>query len=267
MRVISFSDILLNVPVGYTNVILDYVNNELATCTITIPKKHTLAIIALPTGLIKEHKSYSHEYLLERYCCIEIFENNSLSLIKELENKSGVKATTIPLNDENTLEIFRNSDTRGIPLFDDEFLCLCVLANIDINSLDDLIKALGLKLGTTNYAPMDLVFDRETEFSELLAYRDEIFLGLVQYGIEREIAFDMMEHFNLGKGMTAEYEHLMKNHNVPEWFIESCGKTLYLFPKAHGVVYSLEAFRFAWYKAHYPGAFRTVIEKEEITYE
>ncbi len=59
--------------------------------------------------------------------------------------------------------------------------------------------------------------------------------------------------------LTCEYEYLMKCHNVPEWFIESCEKLQYLFPKAHGVVYTLEVFRLAWYKAHYPDTFSIII--------
>lgn len=235
----------LNVPAGYTDVILGYLKKSFVAETIIIPKMNSWAIIALPTELIKEYAGYNHQYLLERFVHNEILENDVLSLIKNLEIMTGVKARTIPLDDEKALEIFRDCKTSGIPLFDDEFLCSCVLSEVDIRSIDELVKALGLKLSTVDYPPMDLVFNKKAKFSELLAYRDEVFLGLMQYGIEREIAFEMMEHFQKGRGLTYEYEQLMKRHNVPEWFIESCEKTLYLFPKAHGVVYTLEAFRIA----------------------
>ncbi|MDD4690255.1 MAG: hypothetical protein PHE51_11000 [Eubacteriales bacterium] len=251
-------DIHLNVSTDYTDVILDYIKKSFFAETIIIPKKNSLAIIALPTELIKEYAGYDHQYLLERFAHIEIFESDILALIKKLEDMTGVKARTIPLDDEKALEIFRDCKTSEISLFDDEFLCSCVLSEIDIRSIDELVKALGLKLGTVDYPPMDLMFNKTAKFSELLAYRDEVFIGLMQYGVEREIAFRMMEHFNKGKGLTHEYKHLMKCHHVPEWFIKSCEKTLYLFPKAHGVVHTLEAFRLAWYKAHYPDAFRTI---------
>ena len=253
--------IQLNVPTGYTDVISDYINKSFFDETIIISKEKSLAIIALPTELVKKYAGYDNQYLLERFSYIEIFESDVLDLMKKLEDMTGVKANTIPLDDKKALALFQSCQTKGIPLFDDTFLGYCVLSEIYIRSIDELIKALGLKLSEFDYPPMDLVINKKVSFYELLAYRDEVFSGLIQYGIEKEIAFKIMECVVEGEGLTYEYRNLVKRHNVPEWFIESCDKTLYFFPKAHGIVCTIEAFRFAWYKAHYPDSFRAVIKE------
>ena len=99
--------------------------------------------------------------------------------------------------------------------------------------------------------------------TDTVAFRDDIMLDLIAYGMDRKDAFFIMEHVRKGKGMTSEQEEMMRAFSVPDWYIESCKKILYLFPKAHAVSYTTVAVRFAWYKVYYPQIFKQMMEEFE----
>ena len=101
------------------------------------------------------------------------------------------------------------------------------------------------------------------KLTDTVAFRDDIMLDLIAYGMDRKDAFFIMEHVRKGKGMTSEQEEMMRAFSVPDWYIESCKKILYLFPKAHAVSYTTVAVRFAWYKVYYPQIFKQMMEEFE----
>ena len=85
-----------------------------------------------------------------------------------------------------------------------------------------------------------------------ISTRDEVMVYLMEKGIERENAFAVMEDIRKGKGLSDDFAEMMRKANIPEWYIDSCKKITYLFPKAHAVSYTMTAFHLAWFKAHYP---------------
>ncbi|HHX18792.1 MAG TPA: PolC-type DNA polymerase III, partial [Clostridium sp.] len=101
----------------------------------------------------------------------------------------------------------------------------------------------------------DLIRDNITTLPNVISTRDDIMLYLIQAGLEPKTAFKIMEDVRKGKGLKEEYEKEMKEKNVPAWYIDSCKKIKYMFPKAHAAAYVMMAFRIAWFKVNFPKEF------------
>ena len=121
-------------------------------------------------------------------------------------------------------------------------------------SFDDLLQISGLMHGTDtwNGNAEVLIKNGVCALSDVVALRDDIMLYLIKQGLDREAAFFIMEHVRKGKGLSEEHIEKMREHNVPDWYIDSCKKIKYLFPKAHAVAYVMSAVHLAWYKLYYP---------------
>ena len=203
--------------------------------------------------ILEYHKPESMEassiYLLRR---------DTLTTIHKLEELTGVDANSIPLDDEKTLHLLANADTVGIPLFEEED-AREMIRIAKPQSFDDFIRIAGLSFGTDTWFDNaeNLIKSDSATIAEVISSRDELMLYLMEKGVCRERAFAIMENIRKGKGLAVEDRDRMKESGVPEWYVESCGKIQYLFPKAHAVAHTMLAFRLAWYKAHYPEAFDT----------
>lgn len=179
----------------------------------------------------------------------------------------------IPYYDEKVISLFASKDalelkgedvdtlssgTIGIPEFGTQFV-RGMLETIKPNSISQIIKVSGLSHGTDVWMKNaeDLVKGTNPDypkikFNEVIGCRDDIMIYLIAIGVSAANAFKIMEGVRKGKGLTAEQEELMIKHNVPAWFIDSCKKIKYLFPKAHAAAYVIMALRIAWFKVYRP---------------
>lgn len=187
--------------------------------------------------------------------------------MKMLERMTGIDVTTIPMNDPKTMSIFSSLDgldidtTRygevtgaaGIPEFGTPFV-RGILEMTKPKTFAELVTISGLSHGTNVWLSnaKDLIEDGTCQLSEVIGCRDDIMVDLMGYGLPPKASFTIMESVRKGKGLKDEWEAMMKEHNVPDWYIDSCKKIKYMFPKAHAVAYVMMAVRIAWFKVHKP---------------
>ena len=183
-----------------------------------------------------------------------------------LQNISGIDPKTIPMNDEKVMSLFSSTEALGIINPDyDEKTGACglpefgtrfvrgILVETSPKNFSDLIQISGLSHGTDvwNNNAKDLV-DSGIPLRDVIGCRDDIMSTMLQYGLPSKASFDIMEKVRKGKGLSEEHEQLMIEHKVPAWYIESCKKIKYMFPKAHATAYVIMAVRIAWFKVYYP---------------
>lgn len=189
------------------------------------------------------------------------------TVLKMLSNMTGIDSRSVPTTDTNVISLFRCRDALkchsnylqeetgalGLPEFGTPFVRK-MLIDTKPQKFADLLIISGLSHGTDvwNGNAQDLIENGTCTLKEVIGCRDDIMVGLQNYGIEPSTSFKIMERVRKGKKLTPEDEDLMREHKVPEWYIESCNKIKYLFPKAHAVAYVMMALRVAWYKVYYP---------------
>ena len=193
------------------------------------------------------------------------------TVIKMLEDLTGHDAKTIPLDDPETLSLFTSNKalklregadigtplgTYGIPEFGTKFVRQ-MLIDTKPKTFSELARISGLSHGTDVWLgnAQDLIRDGYCDLSHSICARDDIMIYLIACGVEEEHSFKIMESVRKGKGLKPEDEAAMREANVPEWYIDSCKKIKYMFPKAHAVAYVMMGFRVAWFKVHYPEAY------------
>ena len=191
------------------------------------------------------------------------------TVIRMLEDITGVNAREIPLDDEETLSLFTSNKalklkgdigtdlgSYGIPEFGTKFVRQ-MLEDTTPTMFSELVRISGLSHGTDVWLNNAQEFIRQgyTDLSHSICCRDDIMIYLIAQGVEAGHAFKIMEAVRKGKGLKPEDEAAMKEANVPEWYMESCRRIKYMFPKAHAVAYVMSAFRIAYFKVHYPEAF------------
>ena len=198
------------------------------------------------------------------------------TMIKMLEDMTGVNAREIPLDDPETMAIFTSPEplglergdsiigetgTIGIPEFGTAFTRQ-MLRDTQPRDFDTLIRLSGFSHGTDVWAGniRDLILSGTATVKETIGCRDDIMLYLISKGMDERLAFKFMEAvrkgaIHKGKSWPDGVVEKMRELDVPEWYIESCRKIQYLFPKAHAVAYVMMAFRIAWFKVHEPLAF------------
>ena len=190
---------------------------------------------------------------------------------KWLERFSNTSVMDVPMNDPDIYELFHSVrplgitpddiggcqlGTWGLPEFGTRFLQQ-VLTDAKPKNFADLLQIEGLTHGTDVWLgnAETLIKEGVCDISKVIGCRDSIMLDLIRYGLERSHAFKIMESVRKGRGLTPEWEAEMKEHNVPDWYLASCKKIKYMFPKAHAAAYAITAIRLAWYKINIPLAF------------
>ena len=203
-----------------------------------------------------------HDNLLK----LDILGHLDPSAMKLLEETSGIDPKNIPLNDPLVMSLFSSNkalklDTRypfdptgaiGLPEFGTSFVRE-MLRVTQPKNFSDLVRISGLSHGTDVWLnnAKDLVMSGKT-LKDVIGCRDDIMVTLIHQKLPPKIAFDIMENVRKGKGLKKEWIEIMQKHGVDDWYIESCQKIKYMFPKAHAVAYVLMAVRVAYYKLYHP---------------
>ncbi len=202
---------------------------------------------------------------------LDILGHDDPTMIRMLEDLTGVPATDIPLDDKEVMSLFRDTHalgitpediggcplgSLGIPEFGTEF-AIQMLVDTQPQYFSDLVRIAGLAHGTDVWLgnAQDLIMSKTCTISTAICTRDDIMIYLINKGLDPELSFMIMEKVRKGKGLTPEWEEEMRRHDVPEWYIGSCKKIKYMFPKAHAAAYVMMAWRIAWYKINYPLAY------------
>ena len=205
---------------------------------------------------------------------LDMLGHDDPTMIRMLEDLTGVNARAIPLDDPDTMSIFTSSRVLGfendeilgptgavaIPEFNTRFT-RGMLMDTQPRDFNTLVRLSGFSHGTDVWLgnARDLIVSGTASVLETVGCRDDIMLYLISMGLDPKMSFKIMEAVRKGKvkkgGFQEGWEEAMRDHQVPDWYIESLAKIGYLFPKAHAVAYVMMAFRIAWFKVHRPLAF------------
>ncbi len=183
------------------------------------------------------------------------------TVMRMLENLTGIDPHDIPLNDKKVIAMFNGESVIdnphltavGLPEFGTT-VARKMLVDTKPTTFADLTKISGLSHGTDVFFGniRDLILSNTCSIVDCIGCRDDIMLTLMSYGVKPLDSFKIMEAVRKGKKISPEYEKMLHENDVPQWFIDACQKIKYLFPKAHAVAYSLMAVRIAWFKLYYP---------------
>ncbi|HPL53171.1 MAG TPA: PolC-type DNA polymerase III [Bacillota bacterium] len=201
---------------------------------------------------------------------LDILGHDVPSMIRMLEDITGFSVNNIPLDEPKTLSLFITTEALGIslkeidcqvgslgvPEFGTRFVRQ-MLMDTKPKTFAELVRIAGLSHGTDVWLnnAQDIIRSGMATLKEVISTRDDIMLFLIYKGVNPKTSFKIAENVRKGKGLTPEYEEAMRERNIPEWYIESCKKVKYLFPKAHAAAYVMMSFRVAYYKVFYPEAF------------
>lgn len=216
---------------------------------------------------------FDYHSINDRLVKLDILGHDDPTVIKLLEEFTHIKPTKIPIGDEATMSIFRNTEalgvtpeqinssvgTYGIPEFGTRFVRQMV-EDVQPKNFGQIVRVSGYSHGTDVWLnnAQDLIKEGKPP-EDTIATRDDVMTNLIAMGVEPSLAFKTMEYVRKGKaaknGLEPKMLDAMKAAKVPEWFINSCQTVKYLFPKAHAIAYVLMAYRIAYCKVHYPKAF------------
>jgi len=201
---------------------------------------------------------------------LDMLGHDDPTIIRMLQDLTGIDPKTIPLDDKETMSLFTSTKALGVtpeqinskvgsfgvPEFGTKFVRE-MLIDTKPTTFEELIRISGLSHGTDVWLnnAQTLIQENVATLSEAICTRDDIMTYLIKQGLPPDKAFKIMESVRKGKGLKPDQEEIMRENNVPEWYIDSCKKIKYMFPKAHAVAYVTMAFRIAWFKVHHPLAY------------
>lgn len=202
---------------------------------------------------------------------LDILGHLDPTMIRMLQDLTGIDPLEIPLDSKEVMSLFKDTSALGItpeaiggcklgalgiPEFGTDF-AMQMLIDTQPKYFSDLVRIAGLSHGTDVWLgnAQELLRTGQATISTAICTRDDIMIYLIQKGLDSELAFTIMEKVRKGKGLTEENEQVMKEHGVPDWYIWSCKKIKYMFPKAHAAAYVMMAWRVAYCKVFYPLAY------------
>ena len=213
---------------------------------------------------------FDYHSISGRLLKLDILGHDDPTVLRMLQDITGIDPKTIPLNDEKVLSLFTKPDALGVtkeelecevgsyglPEFGTKFVRQ-MLVDTQPKTFSDLVRISGLSHGTDVWLNNAQYFIKEgyTTLRDCIATRDDIMVYLMYKGVQPKTAFTIMESVRKGKGLTEEFEKIMRENNVEDWYIESCKRIKYMFPKGHAVAYCMMAVRVAYYKVYYPLAY------------
>ena len=202
---------------------------------------------------------------------LDILGHDDPTMIRMLQDLTGIEPTKIPLDDPQVMSLFQNTSalgitpdqisgtptgSLGIPEFGTPFV-IQMLLDTKPKAFSDLVRISGLGHGTDVWLgnASTLIEEGKATISTAICCRDDIMIYLIQMGVDPALSFTIMESVRKGKGLKPEWEKEMLAHDVPDWYIWSCKKIKYMFPKAHAAAYVMMAWRIAYCKINYPLAY------------
>lgn len=213
---------------------------------------------------------FDYHSISGRLLKLDILGHDDPTVLRMLQDITGLDPKTIPLNDKKVLSLFTSPEALGVtkeelecevgsyglPEFGTKFVRQ-MLVDTQPQTFSDLVRISGLSHGTDVWLNNAQYFIKEgyTTLRDCIATRDDIMVYLMYKGVEPKTAFTIMESVRKGKGLTPEFEKTMKENKVEDWYIESCKRIKYMFPKGHAVAYVMMAVRVAYYKVYYPLAY------------
>ena len=213
---------------------------------------------------------FEYHSMEENLLKLDMLGHDDPTMIRMMEDVTGVDAKTIPLDDKDTMSIFTTSRVLGyeddpilgptgavaIPEFNTHFTRGMLMDTLPTR-FDTLVRLSGFSHGTDVWLgnAKDLILSKTATVDSTIGCRDDIMTYLISCGMPEKRSFKIMEAVRKGRGLPEGAEEEMREAGVPEWYIGSCKKIKYLFPKAHAVAYVMMAFRIAWFKVHHPLAF------------
>ncbi|MDR1620714.1 MAG: PolC-type DNA polymerase III [Clostridiales bacterium] len=223
-------------------------------------------------GTITTH--FDFHALDDRLVKLDILGHVDPTALRMLQDITGVDPRGIPLGDPDTLSLYKNTErlgadvsalggcdvgSLGLPEFGTSFVRQ-MLRDTRPTTMEELVRIAGLSHGTDVWVnnAQDLIKNGVATLSEVICTRDDIMNYLIGNGCDPSISFQTMESVRKGRGLTDAMRAEMRMHGVPDWYIESCEKIKYMFPRAHAVAYVMMSFRVAYYKMHHPRAFYAV---------
>ncbi|WP_372791793.1 PolC-type DNA polymerase III [Lentilactobacillus sp. SPB1-3] len=198
---------------------------------------------------------------------IDILGHDDPTMIRMLQDLSGIEPKSIPMDDPGVMSLFSSPEilgvteeqinsktgTLGVPEFGTRFV-RGMLEETHPSNYSELLQISGLSHGTDVWIGNadELIKNGTATIANVIGCRDNIMTDLIHWGLDSEMAFQIMEHVRKGRGIPDEWQAAMKEANVPDWYIQSCLKIKYMFPRAHAAAYILMALRIAYFKVYFP---------------